>query len=505
MLVKTFPLSYKQEEGFRPIPHLNLKGSAMSNLNRRRFLQQTLAAAATITIAGTKSSGRVLGANDTIRLGVAGLHGRGGAHVGAFAGMKGVQITYLIDPDTRTYGERIKQIEGKDGATPKTVQDFRQALDDKELDALTIATPNHWHAPMTIFACQAGKDVYVEKPCSHNIHEGRIAVQTARKYNRIVQHGTQKRGSNEWASVMEVIKSGQLGKLLVARGLCYKGRGSIGMQKPSTPPAEVDFNLWLGPAREQPFHANLVHYNWHWFWDFGNGDIGNQGVHEMDVARWGIPGGTLPKSVISFGGRFGYTDQGETPNTQVAIMDFGQTQLIFEVRGLKTGPFHGQGVGNIFHLEEGTIAGTKFFPKGSDKEAPLPKVMIPPRTDVFANFIAAIRSRKSSDLHADILEAHYSAALCHLANISYRLGEQAPFNPKTKAFGDNKEAYETLARTEEYLTEGNGLKLDGLTYGLGRKLTFNADKESFVGDEEANKLLTREYRKPFVVPEKVEI
>src|SRR5262249_796855 len=188
---------------------------------------------------------------------------------------------------------------------------------------------------MTIWACEAGKDVYVEKPASHNVREGRIAVEIARKYKRIVQHGTQSRSVQAKAQVAEVIKSGQLGKLLVARGLCSKPRGRLRVQKPRTRAAEVDLNLWLGPAPEQPFHRNLVHYNWHWFWDFGNGDIGNQGVHEMDIARWGIPDATLPRGVISLGGRFGYVDQGQTANTQIAIFDYGETRLVFEVRGLQ--------------------------------------------------------------------------------------------------------------------------------------------------------------------------
>ncbi len=477
----------------------------MSEMNRRSFLRKTLAAAATVTIAGTKSTGRVLGANDTIRLGVAGLHGRGGSHVGGFAGMKGVQVTYLIDPDTRTFASRTKQVQARGGNTPQTVQDVRKALEDRNLDAISIATPNHWHALMTIWGCQAGKHVYVEKPCSHNVREGRIAVDMARKHNVIVQHGTQSRSSAK-ANIIDVIRSGKLGKLLVARGLCYKGRGSIGQRPNTDAPQEVDFNVWLGPARQQPFHANLVHYNWHWFWDFGNGDIGNQGVHEMDIARWGIAGATLPRSVISLGGRFGYTDQGETPNTQIAIMDFGQTQLIFEVRGLKTAPFHGQGVGNTFHLEEGTIAGNQFFPRGSDKPAPLPQVEPsrrgPGGSDHFANFIAAVRSRRTADLNADILDGHYSSALCHLANISYRLGENAPFNPRTRAVGDNKEASETLARMEEHLT-GHNLKLDTLTCRVGRKLEIDLQGEAILRDAEANRLLTRDYRQPFVVPDRV--
>jgi predicted dehydrogenase len=478
----------------------------MSHLNRRKFLKQTLAAAATVTVAGTKSSGRVLGANDTIRVGVAGLNGRGGAHVGALAGMRGVQVTYLIDPDTRTFPGRVRQVQQRGGNAPRTVQDIRRALEDQNLDAVTVATPNHWHTLITVLACQAGKDVYVEKPCCHNVHEGRVAVEAARRHNRIVQHGTQSRSDPNFARVMGVIRSGQLGRLLVARGLCYKRRGSIGIRPAGSPPNEVDFNLWLGPAPQQRFHANLVHYNWHWFWDFGNGDIGNQGVHQMDIARWAIPNATLPRSVVCLGGRFGYTDQGETPNTQVAVFDYGQTQLIFEVRGLPTDPFQGQGVGNIFHLEEGTIAGTQFIPRGRTLAEPLPRVDAIPRgpggNDHFANFIAAVRSRRREDLNADILDGHYSSALCHLANISYRLGRQEPFQPRTRAFGNNQAATDTLARMEEHLGQGNHLRLQGLSCRVGRRLQIDAAAERFVRDDEANRMLTRAYRAPFVVPER---
>jgi predicted dehydrogenase len=479
----------------------------MTHLSRRRFLQTTLAAAASVTIAGTKSSGRVLGANEVIRLGVAGLHGRGESHVSEFTRIPGVQVTYLIDPDTSTFATRLRTVKQRGHNTPRTVQDVRTALEDRNLDAISIATPNHWHALMTIWGVQAGKDVYVEKPCSHNVHEGRIAVDMARRHNRIVQHGTQSRSGLEWARVMAVIRSGQLGRLKIARALCYKPRGRLMAHGNEPVPAGVDFNLWLGPAAQRPFTRDLVHYNWHWFWDFGNGDIGNQGVHEMDKARWGIPQATLPRSVISVGGRFGYTDNGQTPNTQISIMDFGETQLIFEVRGLRTDPYRGERIGNIFHLEGGTIVGTnRFYPTGSDRPQPLPRaseeVRRGPGNGNFGNFIAAVRSRRREDLNADILEGHYSAALCHLANISYRLGENVPFNPRTRAFGDNRDAYETLERMEQHLT-GNSVRLDGLTYRVGRRLAFDAGTERFTSDAEANRMLTREYRVPFVVPERV--
>lgn len=477
----------------------------MPRSTRRKFLQSSFAAAGLATLAGTRSSGKVVGANDAIRVGIAGVNGRGVEHIRQFASIPGVQITYLIDPDQKVLDRRVKEVQSLTGQTPKAIQDVRQALDDKELDVVTVATPNHWHSLIAIWACDAGKDVYVEKPCSHNVHEGRIAVDMARKKGRIVQHGTQSRSDAAWAGAIDFIKSGKAGKLEVARGIVYKPRKSIGIKKPETPPASLDFNLWLGPAPEQPFHRNLVHYNWHWFWDTGNGDIGNQGVHQMDIARWGIDGATLPKSVVSFGGRFGYEDQGQTPNTQIAVFDYGPAQLIFEVRGLPTESYphvtHPTG-DNVFHCEGGLVTRQNFYPKGSDKPEKIPSGQVGPGGGHFSNFITAVRSRNQEELNADILQGHYSSALCHLANISYRLGEKVPFNPQTKAFGDNKEAYETLARTAEHLTK-NGLKLDGEQYQLGRQLAFDRDKESFGGDDEANRLLTRQYRAPFVVPDKV--
>ncbi|MCI0639355.1 MAG: Gfo/Idh/MocA family oxidoreductase [Gemmataceae bacterium] len=482
----------------------------MSRLNRRSFIKQTLAAAATITVAGTKSSGQVVGANDTIRIGVAGLNGRGSAHVGAFAPMQGVQITYLIDPDTRTFAARARTVQERGGNSPQTVQDVRRALEDRNLDAISIATPNHWHSLMTVWAAQAGKHVYVEKPLSHNVKEGKIAAQMARRHNVIVQHGTQSRSSQSWANIVEIIRSGQLGRLQVARALCYKRRDNSQGRVPSVnrvaAPKQLDFNLWQGPASERPYHENLVHYRWHWLWDFGNGDIGNQGVHQMDIARWGIPNATLPRSVFSVGGRFD-SDRGETPNTQISIMDFGQTQLIFEVRGMESPAFHGQGVGNIFHLEEGMIAGNRFYPRGRTEPAPLPRLDNPARRgsgngEHFANFIAAVRTRRHQDLNADVLDGHYSSALCHLANISYRLGQEAPFAPRPRSITDNPEAGDAFARMEEHL-RNNGVQLDSARLRVGQFLEFDAQTERFTRNDDANRMLTRAYREPFVVPDSV--
>ncbi len=478
----------------------------MPQQHRRQFLK-TLAAAATVTLAGTKSTGRVLGANETIRVGVAGVNGRGVEHIRQFAGMEGVQVTYLIDPDTRIHESRARQVRDRGGNMPRTVQDIRVALQDRNLDAVSVATPNHWHTLITVWAAQAGKHVYVEKPCSHNVKEGRIAVETARRHNVIVQHGTQSRSDANWINTIAQVRSGRYGRLLISRALCYKPRWSIGTRPTSAAPAGLDFNLWLGPAPQQAFHANLVHYNWHWFWDFGNGDIGNQGVHEMDKARWAIADATLPRAVVAVGGRYGYTDQGQTPNTQLAVMDFGATQLIFEVRGLTTGAYRGQSVGNVFHTTDGLIAGHRFYRNGSHVGEPLPRptarVQRDTTRDHMANFIAAIRSGRREGLHADILEGHYSAALCHLANASYRLGRHVRFEPQPEPFGQDRVAMETLTRMQDHLsTAPNSVRLANVDLAVGVRLEVDAAHESVRNNEAANRLLTRAYRTPFVVPER---
>ena len=329
-----------------------------------------------------------------------------------------------------------------------------------------------------------------------------------------MQHGTQSRSSRAAGheSPSWPVASGKYGKLLVSRGLLLQAARQHRLQEARTAaPPELDFNLWLGPAPEQPYHENLVHYNWHWFWDFGNGDIGNQGVHQMDIARWMIPGATLPEDVFSLGGRFGYEDQGQTPNTQVSVMDFGEGQplLVFEVRGLKTDAYQGEKVGNILHFEEGVVAGGRFHPKdrgdgeGEALPADLKGERGPGGSNHFANFIAAVRSRSSTDLNADIQEGHYSSALCHLANVSYRLGQPAAFTSASTAFDDCAASCETFDRMRRHLADENGISLQGLEYTMGRKLELNPQNERFVNDVRANTMLTRRYRQGFVVPEKI--
>jgi predicted dehydrogenase len=486
----------------------------MSRLNRRKFLQTSAAASTAFslfTIAGTKASGKVLGANDAVRVGVAGIRGRGQSHINAFAKElkdQNTQVTYLIDPDTRLFGPRGSKVTELGGNTPKTVKDIREALDDQNLDVITVATCNHWHSLITIWACQAGKDVYVEKPISHNVFEGRQCVEAAKKYGRVVQHGTQQRSSLERAKEIAALQSGKYGKLLVSKGYCCKPRWSIGEKPTEAAPAELDFNLWLGPAPQQAYHGNLVPYNWHWFWDTGNGDIGNQGVHEMDVARWAIKDSTLPKSVWSLGGRFGYEDQGQTPNTQMAVFDYGDALLLFEVRGLVGNKERGNvptNVSNEYYTTEGKILEGKFYKHGSDSGETLADVEahVTPGGP-FGSFLAAVRSRQPQDNNANAEVAHYSAALCHLANVSYRLGEKASYDKAAGKIGDNKQVVASFEALRDNL-KAVGVNLAETEYQVGRKLDFDAASEKFTGEgaEAANKLLTRAYRAPFVVPEQV--
>jgi len=479
----------------------------MSRPTRRTFLKRAAGAgvAATVAIAGTKASGRVLGANNRVRVAVAGINGRGRSHMTGFGRMKDVEVAYLIDPDSRLFDSRSKIVAEVAGNTPACVQDVRRALDDKNLDAVSIVTPNHWHTLMAVWACQAGKDVYVEKPCSHNIFEGRKLVEAARKYDRIVQHGTQRRSDPQWIKLVGDVRSGKYGKLLVSYGYASRSRRSIGFADPQEPPSGLDFDIWLGPAPVRPFRRNLVHYRWHWRWDFGNGEIGNMGSHQLDVCRWAMPDGAAPKSVVSVGGRFGYKDQGETPNTLLTLIDFGQVKLIHEIRGL-VGEKQWK-ITNEFYTDEGVVRAGKFYAKGKTSGVPIDN--FPPNGAPeqgprhMQNFIDCVRSRKREDLTAEILEGHRSALLAHLGNVSYRLGEDVPFDKVTKTFDGDKIFRESFEDMKRHLADTGRVDLANSTYRLGRTLSFDAQAETFVGAPEANRLLSRPYRGLFVVPERV--
>jgi len=474
----------------------------MSNLSRRDFLERSMMAAAAAALPATPllanaAPERRAGPNDVLRIAVCGVKGRGLAHVGEWAAMKDVQVAAIVDIDENVIHNALSSVEKKAGNKPVYYQDFRKMLEDKSIDAVSIATCNHTHTLIAINSVIAGKHVYVEKPLSHNIWEGRKLVEAARKYKKCVQHGTQSRSAGGHRKAATFLAEGKLGAIKVSRGLCYKRRESIGKKPNGEVPKGVDYNLWLGPAAERPFNPNFFHYNWHWHWDTGNGDIGNQGVHEMDKARWYLGKNSLPLKVTCIGGRFGYEDDGETPNTQIAVFDYGDSQLMFEVRGLETDKFMGEKVGNIVHCKDGYVAGTSAFDL-EGKKIPMEVKEDGRATNHFRNFIESAKSGNHETLNADVLDGHLSSALCHLANISYRLGEQRPIT-KDDPF-TCEEGNEAFNRTRKHLVE-NGVDLAKTQLRVGRTLSFDPKNEKFVGDPEADKLLTREYRKPFVVPE----
>src|SRR5579884_796470 len=479
----------------------------MDKMTRRRFLERSLLSAAALTglgsletvdAAGRPSRGRKVGPNEKIHVACIGVHGRGLDHVRSYAAREDAEVVAICDVDQSVIGRACKAVEEKNKPTPKAVQDLRHLLDDREVDAVSIATPNHWHALAAIWAMQAGKDVYVEKPVSHNLREGRRMVEAARRYGRICQAGTQIRSQRGAQEAIAFIHAGHIGKVTLSRRLCYKRRDSIGKKPDGPVPPGVDYDLWLGPAPGRPFNPNRFHYNWHWNWDYGNGDLGNQGVHQMDVARWALGKNALPSGVMALGGRFGYEDDGQTPNTELCFYDYGDSHLIFEVRGLKTEPLQGVTIGNLIYGTEGLVAFTSYSTAVAFDNAGNEIERFSGDGDHYANFLAAVRSRLTEDLNADILEGHLSSALCHLGNISYRLGRPQPFSAKTQAFGDDKEAYATFARFEQHLAD-NGITLQETDYFLGPRLKFDPHAERFAHAPQANALCTRHYRSPFVV------
>jgi predicted dehydrogenase len=472
------------------------------SLSRREFLERSMmaaaaAAATSVPLLANAAPERRAGPNEMLRIAVCGVKGRGLEHIGQWSKMKDVQVAAIVDIDENVIDNAMTRVEKNAGNKPVYYQDFRKMLEDKSIDAVSIATCNHTHTLIAIHSVIAGKHVYVEKPLSHNIWEGRKLVEAARKYNRVVQHGTQSRSGGGFRKTATYLAEGKLGPVKVSRGLCYKRRESIGKKMDAPIPKGVDYNLWLGPAAERPFNPNFFHYNWHWHWDTGNGDIGNQGVHEIDKARWYLGKNTLPAKVTCVGGRFGYEDDGETPNTQIAVFDYGDSQLLFEVRGLETDKYMGEKIGNIVHCKEGYVSGTTAFDLAG-KKLTMDVKDDGRATDHFRNFIEAVKAGKPEMLNADVLDGHLSAALCHLANISYRLGEKRPIT-KDDPF-TCEEGNEAFNRVRKHLTE-NGVDLSKTQLQVGRTLSFDAKTEKFVNDAEADKLLTREYRKPFVVPE----
>jgi predicted dehydrogenase len=490
----------------------------MDLFNRREFLNRSaLLAAASASLGATAAtpstaSGRPVATaarEDRLRVAVVGVRSRGMSHVQGFLGKNNCEITTVCDCDEAVIGNAMKAIEGKQGKAPAFVKDIRRVVEDKNVDIVSIATPNHWHALMAVWAMQNGKDVYVEKPASHNVREGALMLAAARKYKRICQVGTQSRSNPGMQKAIDFVRSGKIGTVDLAIGLCYKPRGSIGkVTAPTAPPASLDYDLWCGPAPKTPVMRAKLHYDWHWFWNYGNGDLGNQGVHEMDKARWGLAKTTLPNSVFSLGGRFGYVDDGETANTQLCVFDYGTEKIIFEVRGLATEAYSGVKVGNIWIGSDGYVvcpnyAGGVAYDKDGKEIA---RFSGGGDQNHFDNFVKAVRSRRHEDLNCDIAEGHLSAALCHIANISLRLGTEAPL-AKADGVSPDTKVNAFAARMVEHL-KANKVDPEKTLARFGPDLTLDPKTETFTGadkelTEKANALLFREYRKGFELKEAV--
>ena len=491
----------------------------MSKLNRRDFMKSSVAVGAGLALAGPAS--RVLGANDDIRVAVVGVGSQGSSHMKYFGeNCKGSRLVAICDADRSHVENRAADFEKKNGVKLKTYTDVREMLEDKDIDAISSATPNHWHSLVTIWACQAGKDVYIEKPVSHNIWEGRQMVKAARKYNRIVQTGTQKRSSEAHAAAYKWIGDGNLGKIKWVRSLCYKKRyegtnGIVnGTNGPNPLPEGIDYNLWCGPAEMEPLRRQQLHYKWHWVWNTGCGDLGNQGIHEMDLGRWAVGDPKLAPRVMSFGGRFRVNDAGETANTQIVFLDYKPAPLIFEVRGLprKKGDKSmdiwrrtGTNIGVVVQCENGywSAGDGGGWVWDNDNKRTDKQIGGGGGGSHHQNFIDAVRSRKVSDLNADIEKGHYSSALCHMGNISYRLGKTMSIADARKTI-DNEYLMDSFERMLEHL-KVNEVDLEKEPITMGPMLTMDPQAERFVGEysEWANMYVKRNYREPFVVPDKV--
>jgi predicted dehydrogenase len=500
-----------------------MRAEKESDMKRRTFLRSVLACGATLSL-----SSRVLGANEDIRVGALGMGsfvkigGRGRRDVSDFHSLPGVRVVAICDCDEDNLGYVVEQFK-KRNERVNAYADFRALLDDKEVDVVTIATPNHWHSLMAIMACQAGKDVFVQKPASHNLFEGRKLVEAMHKYGRIVQATHGPRGSGAAAKAFQWARDGHLGKILCVYGINYRPRMSIGkVDGPQVIPEACNYDLWCGPAPKKPLMREHLHYDWHWDWDTGNGDLGNMGIHYMDACRWALGAEELPPRVLSIGGRFGYDDDGQTPNTLITLFDYEPAPIIFEVRGLPRGASYRQGdwqrnssksmdrfrgvrIGTLVVCEGGYVAiGSGLEAAAYDQEGRQFRTFDQQRSSTKQNFIDAVRNRKADQLYSDALQGHLSCGLVHMANISHRLGQGTRGEEIRESVQGDPELSESYARLEEHLA-ANRIGPAQTPVILGPALTLNTQLECFEGafSDQANALVAREYRRPFVVHEKV--
>ena len=505
-------------------------------ITRRKFIENTAKAGIAVGVLSkfpVPVIQKLKRANDIITIGVVGLNGHGSwAHLeNSYLKMKGVKVIALCDPDQVVLDRESKKFYDRNEKVD-TYKDIRKLLERKDLDAISGATPNHWHVLSTIWACQAGKDVCVEKPASHSIWEGRKMVEATKKYNRIVQADLDIRSHPPMYDAIAYIHSGELGKILMAHSWVYKRRKSIGKVNGSgIIPKTVDYDLWCGPAPKVPLPRTNLHYDWHWQWNYGNGEIGNNGPHHLDVCRWALGMNELPARVISFGGRYEYDDDGQTPNTLITVLDYKPAPIIFEVRGLPENPkselmdpfratsrngikvYHkadgpGYNHASIIVCEHGYVdlgIENGGHPVAYDKNGKKIKDFIKEGGYISnIHFIDAVRSRKESDVRTTALEGHLSAALSHMGNISYRVGKEVSAEEVKDAINEDPEVLDAFERTRAHLS-ANGIDLSESKITLGPWLNMDSSKERFTGpySDIANKYVRQEYREPFVVRDEV--
>ncbi len=497
----------------------------MTKITRRRFVGQSLAA--TAAVVGAPYIAKSQDSNSKLGVVVVGVNSRGNSHLGGFLADDRSVIAAIVDVDEYVGKNRAEQVAKKQGFAPRVFRDMREAFDMDGVDIVTTATPNHWHALCGIWAMQAGKDTYIEKPVCHNIAEGSALIATARKYKKMCQVGTQCRSSQAVIDAVKFLKDGGIGEVKFARGLCYKRRKSIGPLGDYAIPAEVDFNLWSGPATytDPKVTRERFHYDWHWQRHYGNGDLGNQGPHQTDIARWGLGIDDHPSSIITYGGRLGYqaerkdadyVDAGDTGNTEVTIYDYGDKSIVFETRGLSVDDSADDELNQLFDSKKGNKIGVVFYGSDGylvqksyghctayDKDKKVIKEF-KGTGDHFGNFLDACISRKWQDLNADVREGHLSAGMSHLGNISYYLGEdnKVSVDEARKTLADVKSLDDnetTLDRTIKHLTD-NGVDLEKYPISMGPLLKFDTQKEVFPWSKEATAMISREYRDGFVCP-----
>lgn len=479
--------------------------------------RRTFVGSASAALAWPRPGARIVGANREMNVAVVGVRGQGRTHIAQFEALPDARVVAICDVDSSVLSAQQAAFEKRYGRPVEGVSDLRRLLDRKDIDIISTATPNHWHALVGIWACQAGKDAYVEKPISHNVWEGRQLVRAARRSKRLVQGGTQSRSMQGIRDAVAFLRDGKLGRVRHVHGLCYKPRPPIGKVGFGRAPESVDYSLWCGPAPFEPLRRKDLHYDWHWQWPTGNGDLGNQGIHQVDVARWIIGDEGLPTRMISIGGRVGYADDGETPNTQLVFYDYPSAPLLFEVRGLPSSVEHRQ-AGDAWRKnmdvvpgfeKSGSIGVTAFCEQGRmvidtgsarayDSDGQLVREF-KGGGDHYKNFVDAVQVRDQSLLHADVEETHLSSALCHLGGISHQVGSKVPAAELAKV-ADRHPAFAAAFADLRAHLERNAIDLDKTPLTLGHEVYMDQVSELIFGHHAANTLLARPYREPYVLP-----